>query len=145
NNPKLPQFAIASGQFLLVRRDAYDAIGGHAAIRDEIAEDVQFAKRTKRLGWRYWLGDGRHIARTRMYTRPSDLWEGWTKNLHTGIRLVPWIAPPGIALLLLSLVAPWWSFYRAARERSRSLAAAGLVQLGTVLAVRRAVDDTFGV
>jgi glycosyltransferase involved in cell wall biosynthesis len=145
NNPKVPQIAIANGQFLLVRRDAYDAIGGHEAIRDEIAEDAQFARRTKRLGWRFWLGDGRHIARTRMYTRPYELWEGWTKNLHVATRLIPWAVPPGVMLLCLSVVAPWLCLYWAMRERRASLAGAGLVQLGAGLAARRAVDDTFGV
>jgi hypothetical protein len=145
NNPRLPQFAIANGQFLLVRRDAYDAIGGHVAVCAEIAEDAQFAKRTKQLGWRLWLGDGRRIARTRMYTRPAEMWEGWTKNLHTAIRLLPWIVPPGIALLFVSLVSPWLCLYQAARRRSWSLGAAGLAQLGTGLVARRAMDETFGV
>lgn len=145
NDPNYPSIAIANGQFLLVRRDAYQDIGGHAAIRGEIAEDVQFAKRAKRLRWGFWLGDGRYVATTRMYTTPAALWEGWTKNLHVGARLHPWLLPPGIIYIIVALVAPYWSFYWGVRQRSRSLVAAGAVQLASSLAARRVIDATVGV
>ena len=145
NNPRLPQFAIANGQFLLVRRDAYEALGGHAAIRNEIAEDAQFARRAKLLGQPFWLGDGRALATTRMYATPRDLWEGWTKNLHVGQRLLPWLVPPGTALLAASLVAPWASLAAGWWRRDPSLAGAGLAQLACALAGRRAIDESFGV
>src|SRR4029453_11367364 len=45
NSRAVPQIAVANGQFLLVRRDAYDALGGHAAVRGESAEDAAFARR----------------------------------------------------------------------------------------------------
>jgi chlorobactene glucosyltransferase len=145
NDPDVPQVAIANGQFLLVRRDAYDGIGGHVAIRDEIGEDAKFAQRAKQLRWRYWLGDGRDLATTRMYTRPAEFWEGWTKNLHTGARLVPWLIPPGLVVYLAGLVAPFWSIARSRQIDSPSLAVAGLLQLVVALALRRRVDRTFGV
>lgn len=145
NNPRLPQFALANGQFLMVRRDAYDAMGGHAAIRGEIVDDTQLAKRAKRLGWRYWLGDGRRLATTRMYTSPRAMWEGWTKNLHVGMRLLPWLVPPGTAYMVLSLAGPYLSLYGAARRRSPALALAGAAQLLAALARRRSVDALFGV
>ncbi len=145
NNPDVPQIAIANGQFLLVRRDAYDGIGGHASIRDEIGEDAKFAQRAKQLRWRYWLGDGRDLATTRMYTRPADFWEGWTKNLHVGARLVPWLIPPGLVVYLATLVAPYWALLRGWRTASPSLVVAGALQLLVALALRRRVDHTFRV
>lgn len=145
NHPDVPQIAIANGQFLLARRDAYDSIGGHAAIRDEIGEDAAFAQRAKRLRWRYWLGDGRALATTRMYTRPGEFWEGWTKNLHAGSRLAPWLIPPGLVVYLANLLAPYWALYRGWRAGSRSLVVAGAIQLLVALAQRRRVDRTFGV
>ena len=42
--------AIANGQFLLFRRDAYEALGGHEAVRDEVVEDLALAQRTVRDG-----------------------------------------------------------------------------------------------
>lgn len=145
NNPGLPGFALANGQFLLVRRDAYDAIGGHAAIRAEIAEDARFAQRAKQLGWRYWLGDGRALATAHMYDTPAAMWDGWTKNLHAGVRLNPWIVPPGLVVFAAGLIGPYWTLYRAAQTGWGGLALTGLVQLGALFAARRRVDATFGV
>ena len=124
NRPEVPQIAVANGQYLLVRRDAYQAVGGHAAVRGEIAEDAAFARRVKTLRWRYWLGDGRDLAVTRMYTTPRALWEGWTKNLHTGFKLLPWIVPPGTLYLIAVLLAPYAGFVLAWRRRRPGLALA---------------------
>jgi hypothetical protein len=145
NDPKFPQVAIANGQFLLVRRDAYDALGGHEAIKGEIAEDAQFAKRTKRLGWPFWLASGRRLASTRMYSTPGALWEGWTKNLHVGARLLPWLVPPGILIISTLLVSPYLALWCGVRRGSALMAGAGLAQLGAGLAMRRVIDETFDV
>jgi cellulose synthase/poly-beta-1,6-N-acetylglucosamine synthase-like glycosyltransferase len=145
NNPRLPHYALANGQFLMVRRAAYDAIGGHAAIRGEIADDAQLARRAKRLGLPFWLGDGRRLATTRMYASPRALWEGWTKNLHAGMQLLPWLVPPGTAYMALALAGPYVSLYAAARRRSAALALAGGAQLLAALARRRSVNTIFGI
>jgi hypothetical protein len=145
NDPRFPHLAIANGQFLLVHRDAYRAIGGHAAVRGEIAEDAYFARRAKELRIPYWLGDGRRLATTRMYATPAALWEGWTKNLHAGAALLPWLVPSGTLYMVLVLVAPYVSLWQALRRRSPALAGAGMVQLATSLAARRLTDRAFGV
>jgi glycosyltransferase involved in cell wall biosynthesis len=80
NDAALPD-AAANGQFLLIRRDVYSAVGGHAAIAAEILEDVALARKAKRAGHRLYFGAGKGIARTRMYRSFSGLWQGWTKNL----------------------------------------------------------------
>jgi glycosyltransferase involved in cell wall biosynthesis len=72
--------AAANGQYLLVRRDAYDAVGGHAAIAKAILEDVELAKRVKAAGYGLQFRYG-EVVRTRMYRTFPQLWEGWTKNL----------------------------------------------------------------
>ena len=72
--------AAANGQYLLIRRDAYDAIGGHAAVASEILEDVALAKRAKQAGYKLhfrWSD----VVSTRMYRSFPQMWEGWTKNL----------------------------------------------------------------
>ena len=81
NDPADPK-AFANGQVILVRRAIYEAAGGHAAVRREVLEDVALARRIKAAGGRLWVVDGRHLARTRMYERWSELVEGWTKNLY---------------------------------------------------------------
>jgi glycosyltransferase involved in cell wall biosynthesis len=74
--------AAANGQFLMIRRDAYDAVGGHASIPGEVLEDVALAKLVKRAGYRLWFGSGRGIVRVRMYRSFASMWEGWRKNLY---------------------------------------------------------------
>lgn len=79
-NPALPT-AAANGQYLMISREAYDAVGGHAAIATEILEDVALASAVKRSGRRIALLHGRGAVRTRMYRNFAQLREGWTKNL----------------------------------------------------------------
>jgi hypothetical protein len=137
--------AAANGQYLLMRRDAYKAVGGHAAVRGEVVEDVALAKRAKQAGYRIHFATGKGIARTRMYGSPGEMWEGWTKNLFTligGTRLavlrecltvIPWIpilllcagfvhrylAFLGLALLLLRHVAYGYDLWRNRYPASR--------------------------
>jgi len=73
--------ATATGQFLLVRRAAYEAIGGHAAVHGAICEDLMLARRLKRSGRRVLLQDGGRLLATRMYTGWPTLWTGIAKNL----------------------------------------------------------------
>jgi len=73
--------ATATGQFMLVRRHVYEAVGGHAAVRDVICEDVALARLIKRAGGRVALHDGREAVSARMYTGWRSLWEGVAKNL----------------------------------------------------------------
>lgn len=72
---------VATGQFMLIRRRAYDAIGGHAPVRGAICEDVELALLMKRRGHRVLLMDGNLLLTTRMYTGWSTLWPGFAKNL----------------------------------------------------------------
>jgi glycosyltransferase involved in cell wall biosynthesis len=73
--------AAANGQYLLITREAYDAIGGHAAVRDSLLEDVELARRLKQSGRRLRFRYGRDALKTRMYRTFPQMWEGWTKNL----------------------------------------------------------------
>jgi chlorobactene glucosyltransferase len=87
--------AVANGQFLLFRRSAYEAIGGHAAVRNEVAEDLALAQRVKRSGLRLRIrGAERHLA-TRMYRSLPQLVEGWSKNVVMGglQTFSPWFRP----------------------------------------------------
>jgi chlorobactene glucosyltransferase len=72
---------VATGQFMLIRREAYAAVGGHAPVRDAICEDVELALLLKRRGYRVLLMEGNLVLRTRMYTGWSTLWPGFAKNL----------------------------------------------------------------
>ena len=71
----------ATGQFMLTRRDAYEAAGGHAAVSGAICEDLEFARRLKQSGRFVLLMGGEDLISTRMYTGWRTLWPGLAKNL----------------------------------------------------------------
>lgn len=100
NDPQKRDVAIFNGQYILVSRTAYDAIGGHAAVRGEIAEDLELARRFKLDGrFRIRLAGSNGLARTRMYDSFGALWKGFVKNFALGARGRPRDAVVGLALL----------------------------------------------
>ena len=82
--------AAANGQFLMMRRDVYDAIGGHAGVAGEVLEDVALAMRVKAAGHPISFGAGRGIVHVRMYRSFQAMWQGWKKNLYRLIGGTPW-------------------------------------------------------
>jgi glycosyltransferase involved in cell wall biosynthesis len=73
--------AAANGQYILIAREAYDAIGGHAAVSASLLEDVALARAVKASGRKIFFRFGGDAVRTRMYRNFAQLREGWTKNL----------------------------------------------------------------
>ncbi len=103
-----PSLSAANGQLLAVRRAAYVRAGGHAAVRDQVVEDVALLKAVKRAGGRGGVVDGTELATTRMYDDWPALVEGYGKSLHT--------VPLGVSGILLALyVLPWLGRSRSAR------------------------------
>jgi hypothetical protein len=80
NDPK-SEAAAANGQYILISREAYDAVGGHAAIAGSLLEDVELAHAVKRSGRKIFFRLAADQVRTRMYRTTTQLIEGWTKNL----------------------------------------------------------------
>jgi glycosyltransferase involved in cell wall biosynthesis len=89
NDPK-SKAAAANGQFLMIRRDVYNAIGGHASVAGEVLEDVAIAMRVKAAGHCIWFDSGKGIVRVRMYRSFDEMWQGWKKNLYRLIGGTPW-------------------------------------------------------
>jgi glycosyltransferase involved in cell wall biosynthesis len=85
SNPASPA-AAANGQYILISRDAYDAVGGHAAIATSLLEDVALARAVKASGRRMFFRYAGDAVRTRMYRSFAQLREGWTKNLALLLR-----------------------------------------------------------
>lgn len=80
SDPNSPE-AAANGQYILVKRKAYEAVGGHAAVASEILEDVALARTFKSAGYKIRFRYAPDAVRTRMYRNFRQLREGWTKNL----------------------------------------------------------------
>lgn len=111
NDPRRKD-AIANGQFILIRRPVYEAIGGHARVKNSIVEDKAISEQVKWSGHRLIVADGMQIGRTRMYTSLPEMWEGWTKNIYLGLRDQPGLVLLGVfgAFLagLTALFLPLW-------------------------------------
>jgi glycosyltransferase involved in cell wall biosynthesis len=75
------RIAAANGQFLLIEREAYRKLGGHASVADKVLEDVELAFLAKRrkIGLRFRYAEDALSAR--MYRSTGAMIEGWTKNL----------------------------------------------------------------
>jgi chlorobactene glucosyltransferase len=118
NRARRPRDVIANGQFILTTRRAYEAVGTHEAVRDEVAEDLALAQTYLQRGLKLHFAFAERLMETRMYRGLSDLVEGWSKNIYLGGRrsfpeepirraLVPlilviafgyWLIPPTILL-----------------------------------------------
>lgn len=101
-----PSLAAANGQFMAFSRAAYEAVGGHRAVADDLVEDMGLARRVKAQGLRLVIADGGPWVHCRMYDGFGALWRGFRKNLYPafGGRPGPFLA--GWAMLAALGVAP---------------------------------------
>jgi chlorobactene glucosyltransferase len=86
NRARRARDVIANGQFILVARGTYQALGGHASVRAEVAEDLALAQRFWRAGKRLHFAFAERLMETRMYTSLAQIIEGWSKNIYLGGR-----------------------------------------------------------
>ena len=100
--------AIANGQYLLFRREVYEASGGHEAVGGEVVEDLRLAQRLVRGGWKLAVRRGDQLE-TRMYRSLGGLVEGWSKNVATGAlqSTAPWLLPVILPLSMAVGVSLW--------------------------------------
>jgi hypothetical protein len=153
NDPNSPA-AAANGQYLLIRREDYMRIGGHAAVAGEVLEDVALARLAKQAGIRLHFASGLGIMRVRMYRTFGAMWQGWAKNLYPLIGgmsggtsraigrelrgVVPWVPlllllltplHPILGILGVALLAGRHAAYAATLRRNRFPAALALYYL----------------
>lgn len=79
NSNDWPRVTFANGQFMLFRREVYDAIGGHAPVKDQFCEDMAFARLLKSSGYRPRVSMGIDLAAVRMYSSLSSIIRGWSR------------------------------------------------------------------
>ena len=124
--------ALLNGQYLLIRRDAYDAIGGHAAVATSLVEDVALAVRLRRLGYPIGVVRGAGLVQVRMYRDRASVTEGFRKNSFGFLRLQPRRGVV-VALATVGAAAPTPVLIAAARGRSRLQMAVSLVALAMAM------------
>ena len=147
NDPKRP-LALAAGAFLLARRGAYEKVGGHAAVKSEIIEDLNLAKKMKASGAKVHTRLTPDLVKTRMYEGFADLWEGLGKNAYAGMEYQPHKFWTGLVAGLLVAVLPpvylalslaWVIGSSDSRRAWAALILSLLLNLLIVLVHRRAV------
>ena len=98
-----------NGQFIMVRRGAYEDVGGHGSVRNEVVEDVRFAQVLCRSGKRVFLFAADTAFHTRMYRSLGEVVGGWSKNLAIGSRqsFPGWLAPVALPAATLMQILLW--------------------------------------
>jgi chlorobactene glucosyltransferase len=116
NRARRERDVIANGQFILLPRESYEAVGTHEIVRHEVAEDLALAQAFHRAGRKIHFAFAERLMETRMYQSLPHLVEGWSKNVYLGGRrsfpeepvlraLVPvmllaaflfWLVPPAV-------------------------------------------------
>ncbi|MGY1691803.1 glycosyltransferase [Geodermatophilus sp. SYSU D01105] len=110
-----PSLAAANGQFLVLRRTAYERAGGHGAVRGEVIEDVALARAVRRTGGRTAPVDGSRLAACRMYEGWSALRAGYAKSLWASVGGSPVASAAAAAGLTAVAVLPALAALRGSR------------------------------
>ena len=144
NDPERTDKVIANGQLILVRRAAYDDVGGHGAVRDDILDDVGLARAFVAKGYRIRVLFLRELFSCRMYVNLRELWFGWTKNLYAGLgyrrdRVVFLIGFLLVDMLLPYALVPWGAW-----SGNAEILAWGIGLVALIHAVRLYMDRLFG-
>jgi hypothetical protein len=84
------RLAFANGQYILIQRSAYEAAGGHHAVRHWFVEDIGLAKLVKRAGLPIRVAVAQGIGSTRMYASLDQLVRGWSRILYDALGRNPW-------------------------------------------------------
>jgi chlorobactene glucosyltransferase len=100
-------FAAANGQCLAFRREAYQKIGGHAAVKGEIVEDIVLAKKTKKMGLQLVMALGNGLIHGRMYRDWRTVREGFGKNILAGHGGKPFFLVISTIFHWLLFIVPW--------------------------------------
>jgi len=99
--------AAAPGPYLLFRRSAYEAIGGHAGMKDEVVEDLRLAQRIKEEGFRLRIVNAVTLVHSRRRIGLREIWHGWSRVFYSGLDKKPLAAAGALAGMALFLLLPW--------------------------------------
>jgi chlorobactene glucosyltransferase len=126
-----------TGQFMLVRRSVHEAVGGHAAVRGKICEDLELARLIKGAGYRVLLKRADRLLVTRMYTGWRTLWPGLAKNI---IDMFGGPGPTAVVALFaasfsfISVLLPIWGAISCSEGSGGACASALIAGVGSLAA-----------
>jgi chlorobactene glucosyltransferase len=150
NDPRNP-VALANGQYILLRRQVYEQLGGYARadLRGTLLDDRDLAVLIKKHGYTLELADGQDLVSVRMYRNLRETWRGWRKNVFLGTRgglpfaLLQLLGLP--LVVVLPFLLPLWVWLLSFRSRGKAVSAseAGIIsvlELGPLFIYRRWLD-----
>ncbi|MFS0727323.1 glycosyltransferase [Paenibacillus sp. 1P07SE] len=133
-----PRFIAAHGACILIHGQTYDEIGGHAANRSHLVDDMALAREVKKHGYPAALMDVRHIVHMRMYHKASEVWQGYKKNMYAGTGRKPLLLGAVLLLYLLLYLLPVAALALSPFQPAWLLPAALAYGLGVL--IKRATD-----
>ncbi len=142
-NLKSPAFAMGVGPFMLFKREAYEKIGGHEALKSHLVEDVALAKSIKKHGFKVVVNKGLDILSCRMYHSFSEIWEGFSKNIFPGMNYNSFILFFVFTLYLLIFFAPFVGLVISVVTGNELLTYNFLYQSVLVIVMRILINKSF--
>jgi chlorobactene glucosyltransferase len=124
-NSEASPLAAAFGPFMLFRRTAYQAVGGHQAVRAQLVEDLRLAQAVKRARLRLVLARGTRLATLRMYDSLGTIVHGWSKNFYVSVEGKWWAMPIMVIGILFVYGVPWIALAIGLARGEWATAAAG--------------------
>ena len=129
----IKSMAVANGQFLIIKRDAYFKSGAHAGIKTEVLDDLMLARNLLKQGYKGGVAEASNIATCHMYKNRMELFKGYQKSLWKAFGSVPGTIL-AIALLIVTGILPIIS---TALGSTSGLAAFGLITLSRMISSLR--------
>lgn len=96
----------ANGQCMLFRRAPLLAVGGFAAVRDSICEDITIARLLVSRGYTVGFYEADDLISVRMYTGGRETWRNWTRSLPMRDRFWGWRGALGLLEVVFVQAAP---------------------------------------
>ncbi len=110
-NSAASRVAFANGQFLFIRREAYEAFGGHTTVRDRFCEDIEIARQLKARGFRPRISWGSDYAAVRMYSSLPAIFRGWSRIFYAGANGSPWGPLAAVASLVFCAFSAYFALF----------------------------------
>ncbi|GHO92328.1 glycosyl hydrolase [Reticulibacter mediterranei] len=135
NDPQ-SHVAVANGQYILLRREVYEKLGGYARrdLRSTLLDDRDLARVVKENGFKLRFVDGRGLLHVQMYHSFDEIWRGWRKNAYLGNRGgILFFLLQLIGLPMISLVPFLWPLFAWASRKLLPVGGIGAEEAGVAM------------
>ena len=133
--------SLINGQYVLMTREAYEAVGTHEAVREYSSTDVSLGYLVKLKGFLTLGVDAGEALKTTMYSSMAEAYRGWSRSLVNGIWTALGSTVGSLALLLLTVgflffwVVPWLTLIGGMETKNDAQILVGSLQILAVFCV----------